>query len=100
MNRLSIELESAASLLSTAGQVQTAGFPVVSGIGGGIDRTGRPVIVTVHIPIVISAAAIVRQTETDLTRAVAVGMRGGDRRAGVRVRVTEAVTVRRRCKMT
>lgn len=101
MNRLSVELEGAASLLSTASQVQTAGFPVVPGIGRGVDWTGgRPVIVTVHVPIVIRATATVRQAEIDLARAVAVRMRGGDRRAGVRVRVAEAVAVRRRREMT
>lgn len=100
MNRLSIELESTPSLLPTASKVQAAGFPVVSGIDGGVDWAGRPVIVAVHITIVICAAAIVRQTEVDLTRAVAVGMRGGDRWAGVRMRVTEAVTVCRRREMT
>lgn len=87
-NRLSVELEGAASLLPTAGQVQTAGFSVVSGIGGWINGTGGRVIVAVHVAIVIRSVSIVcRQTETDLTGAIAVGMRGGDRRARVRVRV-------------
>lgn len=78
MNWLSIELKSTSSLLSTTSEVQAARFPVVSGIGGRVDWASRPVIVTVHISIVIRAA-VVRQTEINLTRAVAVGMRGGDR---------------------
>lgn len=98
VNRLSVELESASSLLSTTSQVETARFPIVPGISGGIERAS--VIITVHISIVIRAVPVMRQTETDLAGAVAVGMRGGHRRAGVRMRMTEAVAVRRRREMT
>lgn len=101
MNRLSIEFESASSLLSTTGQVQTAGFPIVSRISGGIERACGSVVITVHISIVIRAVPVMRQTETDLAGAVAVGMlRGGHWWARVRMCVTEAVAVRRRREMT
>lgn len=100
MDRLSVELEGAPSLLSATGQVQTAGLPIVPGIGGGIERAGGRVIIAVHVSIVIRAVPVMRQTEADLAGAVAVGMRGGHRRAGVRMRVTEAVAVRRRREMT
>lgn len=100
VDRLSVELESASSLLSATGQVQTAGLPIVPGIGGGIERASGSVIIAVHVSIVIRAVPVMRQTETDLAGAVAVGMRGGHRRARVRMRVTEAVAVRRRREMT
>lgn len=100
MNRLSIELKRASSLLSATGQIQTAGFPIVPGINGGIERTCGSMAVTVYIPIVIRAVPVMRQSKTDLTGAVAVGMRGGHRRAGVRMRVTEAVAVRRLREVT
>jgi len=100
MYRLSIEFESTSSLLSTTGQVQAAGFPIVSRISGGIEWVCGSVVITVHISIVIRAVPVMRQTETDLAGAVAVGMRGGHWRARVRMCVTEAVTVRRRREMT
>lgn len=100
VNRLSVELESASSLLSTTSQVQAARFPIVSGISGGIERACGSVAITMHISIVIRAVPVMRQTETDLAGAVAVGMRGGHRRARVRMRVAETVAVCRRREMT
>lgn len=100
MDRLSIELESAASLLSATSQIETAGFPIVSRISGGIELGRGSMVITVHISIVIRAVPVVRQTEADLARAVAVGMRGGHRRARMRMRVAEAVAVGRRREMT
>lgn len=60
------------------------------------------IIITMHVSIVICAVPIMRQSETDLTGAVAVRMRGSHRRTGVRVRVAvaKAVAVRRRREMT
>lgn len=81
MDRLSVEFESASSLLSATSQVQTAGFPIVSRISGGIERTCGSVVITVHISIVIRTVPVMRQTETDLAGTVAVGMRGGYWRA-------------------
>lgn len=100
MDWLSVEFESASSLLSATSQVQTAGFPIVSRISGGIERTCGSVVITVHISIVIRTVPVMWETETDLTSTVAVGMRSGYRRAWVRMRVTEAVAVCRRRKMT
>jgi len=101
MNRLTIELESAASLFPAASQVQTAGFSVVSGIGGGVHGPGGPVIIAVHVAVVIHVVPVVRrETEADLAGAVAVGMRAGHRRARMGVRVAEAVAVGRGGKVT
>jgi len=80
MNWLSVELKSASSLLSATSQIQTARFSIVSRISGGIERACGSVVITVHISIVIRAVPVMRQTETDLTGAVTVGMRGGQRR--------------------
>lgn len=100
MNWLSVEFESASSLLSATGQVQTAGFPIVPGISGRIERARGSVAVTMHISIVIRAVPVMCQTKTDLAGAVAVGMCGGHRRARVRMRVAEAMAVRRLREVT
>lgn len=97
---LSIELEGASPLFSTAGQVKAAGLPIVSGIGRRVDRAGGSVIVTMHVSIVIGAVSIMCQTETDLAGTVTVRVRCGHWWTRVRVRMAETVTVRRRCKMT
>jgi len=102
MNRLTIELESAASLLPTASQVQAARFSVVSGIGGGVHGPGGlPVIAAVHVAVVIRVVPVVgRETKADLTGAVAVRVRAGHRGTRMRVRVAEAVTVSRGREVT
>lgn len=99
MNRLSIELEGASSLLPTASQVQAAWLPIVPGhrIGRRVDRS---MAIAVHVSIVIRAVPVMRQTEADLAGTVAVGMRAGDRRTRMGVRVAETVAVRRRRKVT
>jgi len=101
MNRLTIELESAASLLPTASQVQTAGFSIVSGIGGGIHGPGGPVIAAVHVTVVIRIVPIVGcETEADLAGAIAMGMRAGHRGTRMRMRMAEAVAVSRGREVT
>jgi len=100
MNWLSVELESASSLLSATSQIQTARFSIVSRISRGIERACGSVVITVHISIVIRAVPVMRQTETDLTGAVTVGMRGGHRWTRMRMRMAETVAVRRRREMT
>lgn len=104
MNRLPVKLEGTAPLLPAACQVEAAGLPVVTPtprIDRGIHRAGGYVATAVHVSVVVRVVAIVRDTEADLAGAVAVRMlRARDRWARMRVRVAEAVAVRRRRQMT
>lgn len=57
-------------------------------------------VIAVHVSVVVRAVPVMRQTKANLTSTVAVGMRAGDRRTRMRVRVAETVAVGRRCEVT
>ena len=91
--RLAIKFEGASPLLPTSGEVQSARFSVMPRARWEILRSS--VVTVIHnISIVIRIVSVVREAEAQLTGAITVTVRRYWR-AAVRVRVAEAVTMRR-----